>query len=134
MLLLLDTHIVLWALTDSPRLPKYAKDLILDAKNQIFVSVASLWEVEIKHCSHPDRMAVDGKRFCDLCGKAGFESLPIETKHVLRLSGLTRAPDAKPHNDPFDRILVCQAAEEGMRLVTHDSLVSSFDEPCILPV
>lgn len=134
MRLLLDTHIVLWAFTDSPRLPKHAKDLILNAKNQVFVSVASLWEVEIKHGSHPDRMVVDGKRFCDLCGKAGFELLPIEAKHALRLSNLTRMPGAKPHNDPFDRILVCQAAEEGMRLVTHDALVAGYDEPCILPV
>lgn len=132
MRLLLDTHIVLWALEDSSRLPALARELILDANNQVFVSVASVWEVQIKHAAHPDRMVVDGLRFCELCQQAGYELVPIEASHVLRLAGLTRAEGSRPHNDPFDRILLCLAAEENMRFVTHDSLIPAYEEPCVL--
>ena len=131
-LLLLDTHIALWALEDSPNLPARARELILDAGNQVFVSVASIWEIQIKHAVHPDRMVVGGQRFWELCQRAGYDLLPIEVGHVLRLSGLARAEGARPHNDPFDRILVCQASSEGMWLVTHDSLIPDYRESCIL--
>lgn len=132
MLLLLDTHIAIWALEDSARLPRRARELILDATNHVYVSVASVWEVQIKHAAHPDRMVVNGKRFYELCQQAGYELVPIDAKHVLHLANLKREATAKPHNDPFDRILVCQAAQENMRLVTHDSLIVDYKEPCIL--
>ncbi|MDO4798655.1 MAG: type II toxin-antitoxin system VapC family toxin [Coriobacteriales bacterium] len=134
MRLLLDTHIALWALEDSPRLPARARELILDASNQVFVGVASIWEVQIKHAAHPNRMVVDGPRFCALCQQAGYELVPIEAGHVLRLARITRAEGSRPHNDPFDRILLCLAIEENMRFVTHDSLIPDYEETCVLLV
>ena len=132
MRLLLDTHIALWALADSPQLSPRARELILDMNNQIYLSVASIWEVQIKHAAHPDRMLVTSERFCELCQRAGDELLSIGKRHVLHLAALSRMDGAKPHKDPFDRILVCQAAEENMKLVTHDSLIVGYDEPCVL--
>ena len=52
--LLLDTHILIWALNDDPRLPKKAKDMILDADNAVYYSSISIWEVSIKHIKKPD--------------------------------------------------------------------------------
>ena len=61
MKVLLDTHILLWALSNDRRLPERAKRLIEDAENDIFYSIASLWEIEIKHLAHPDAMSVSSK-------------------------------------------------------------------------
>lgn len=77
-------------------------------------------------------MLVTGERFCELCQRSGYVPLPIGKRHVLHLAALSRTDGAKPHKDPFDRILVCQAAEENIKLVTHDSLIVGYDEPCIL--
>ena len=60
--------------------------------------------------------------------------LSINAEHVLRLPELARKENAKPHNDPFDRILICQAAEENMRLVTHYALIGDYTEPSVLLV
>ena len=56
MRLLLDTHVLIWALSDSPRLSDQARALIEDRSNQVLFSSAALWEIDIKHQAHPDRM------------------------------------------------------------------------------
>ena len=110
MKVLLDTHILLWALSNDRRLPERAKRLIEDAENDIFYSIASLWEIEIKHLAHPDAMSVSSKEI------------------------LKRDEGVPPHKAPFDRMLICQALAENMMFVTHDALIPGYNVPGILSV
>ncbi|MBQ3708000.1 MAG: type II toxin-antitoxin system VapC family toxin [Clostridia bacterium] len=134
MKILLDTHILLWALSGDPRLPERAAEEIGSPENTIAYSVASLWEVETKHLAHPDKMAWGGDFLDFWCREAGYQPLEIRAEHISRLKDLRRPDDAPPHKDPFDRMLICQAEEEGMMLLTHDALLAQYDAPCILPV
>ncbi|NGM18123.1 PIN domain-containing protein [Eggerthellaceae bacterium zg-893] len=134
MRVLLDTHILLWALTDDVRLPKVARSIIQDATNQILYSVASSWEIAIKHALHPEKIGFTAEDVVGYCEQAGFWALPIENRHVAALETLRRPADAAPHNDPFDRIMIAQAKADALLFVTHDSLVSDYGEACVLAV
>ena len=130
--LLLDTHLLIWALNDDPKLPQAARDLILDPDNTIYYSAASILEVSIKHSNHPDNVPFNGKTLSQYCREAGFLPLEIREKHVLALETLTRPDTAPPHRDPFDRILLAQAKNENLSFLTHDELIPYYKEPCIL--
>ena len=121
--LLLDTHILLWALTEDTRLPAKAREMILDEKNAIYYSTVSVWEIAIKHANHPDNVEMTGKEFAEACRDAGY--LPL---------AITRQEGAPPHHDPFDRMLIAQAKEENMSLVTHDGLLPYYNEKCVIAV
>lgn len=77
MKLLLDTHIILWALDDNPKLPNEARTLIMDMKNEIYYSSASIWETTIKYMSRPDKIRISGFKLSDLCQKMGYQMVPI---------------------------------------------------------
>jgi PIN domain nuclease of toxin-antitoxin system len=126
--LLLDTHIALWALTDDPRLPDAARSLIMDVGNRVFTSVASMWEIAIKHALKPDRIPLSGTEYLHFCEQAGYESLPIRESHVTALESLPAV-----HSDPFDRILVAQARAESLVFLTHDAALAAYGpEPKIV--
>ena len=74
--LLLDTHVLIWALTEDLRLSDMARQLILDPDNTIYYSAASIWEISIKHARHPDSVTFSGRELSDYCREAGF--LPLE--------------------------------------------------------
>ena len=120
--LLLDTHILIWALNDDPQLPDRAREMILDPGNAVYYSVVSIWEVSIKHASHPEDLEFSGKELSDFCRDAGFLTLDMRERHVHTLETIARAENAPRHNDPFDRMLVAQAKAENMSFLTHDSL------------
>ena len=132
--ILLDTHILLWTIIDDQKLSDIARDFILDAENIIYYSTASIWEITIKHMNHPDRMIISGNELSQLAKAAGYMPLPILEKHVFLLETLKRAEEAPPHNDPFDRILIAQAKAENMLFLTHDTLISYYNEKCIVVV
>ena len=134
MKILLDTLILLWAISNDERLSEKARKLIENADNEIFYSIISLWEVELKRIAHPDVMPVSAQQVADYCQQSGFQSLMLKEKHIYTLTGLKREETAQPHKDPFDRILICQASTENMMFVTHDSLMLGYNEPCILVV
>lgn len=134
MKLLLDTHIILWALDDNPKLPEHAKNLILDAENDIYYSTASIWETTIKYMSKPDKIRLSGSKLSELCRKMGYQMLPITDSQVGMLETLVFHDEHQVHNDPFDRIMVAQAKAEGMKFVTHDSKIPSYNEPCVIAV
>ena len=134
MKILLDTHIILWALNGSDELTEDTRTLISEPSNDVYYSVASLWEVTIKHIAHPNQMLISGSQLSDRCKKMGFVLLPIHEMHVKGLEDLKLASSAKPHNDPFDRLLLAQAKTEGMKFVTHDSLIPGYNEECVLSV
>ena len=130
--LLLDTHILIWALNEDPRLPEIARGMILDENNTIYYSSVSVWEVSIKHSIHPDNVEFSGKELSAFCRDAGFEPIEIRDKHVFALETLKRAEDAPVHHDPFDRMLIAQAKAENMAFITHDALLPFYKEKCIV--
>ncbi len=132
--LLLDTHILIWALNDDHRLPGKARELILDKSNVLYYSTVSVWEIAIKHASHPENVEFTGKELSQFCQEAGFLSVEVRDKHVHALETIRRTEGAPPHHDPFDRMLIAQAKAENMSLVTHDSLIPYYSESCIIAV
>ena len=134
MKLLLDTHIALWAISDSKRLREDVRELIENEENAVFYSMASVWEVAIKRKMHPEQMPIDEEVFVSLCEETGFDRLDIRLPHVFDLKNLARRETAPRHNDPFDRLLIAQARTEGMTFITHDSLLTGYDEKCVLTV
>ena len=134
MKLLLDTHIILWTLNDNPKLPKRAKEMILDGQNEIFYSTASVWEVTIKHMAEPDKIKISGEELSKLCRKMGYHMLPIADSHVRELETLFFHGQHQKHNDPFDRIMIAQAKAEGLMFVTHDSKIPLYCETCVIEV
>lgn len=134
MKVLIDTHIALWALMDDPKMPKEAEKILMDENNDIYYSTVSVWEVAIKHSIRPDDMIVDGRLFEKGCEDNGYKVLPIFNRHTFVLDSLKRPDDAPKHNDSFDRLLICQSKTEGMRFLTHDSLLSDYGEECIIYV
>ena len=134
MKVLIDTQIAIWAVLNNPKLPKQAKDIILDKENDIFYSTASVWEITIKHILHPDRLRINGSLLEKGCEENGYFVLPILNKHVSALETLKRLENAPRHNDPFDKIMIAQAKTEGLMFLTHDSLIPYYNEPFIIPV
>lgn len=134
MKLLLDTHILLWALVNDPCLTPKARRLIEDRSNDVYYSIASPWEVQIKHDLHPDELAIDARALEVYCTQAGYAQLPVKVSHICALSHLERSKGAASHKDPFDRIMVCQASVEGMLLLTHDGRIAEYTDPCVFAV
>jgi PIN domain nuclease of toxin-antitoxin system len=118
MKLLLDTHVVLWWLHDSPELSGEVKDL-LDTEPAVYVSAVSPWEIAIKQSlGKLDGPADLAERVRD----SQFTSLPITAGHGVRAGRLPQH-----HRDPFDRVLVAQAQTEGMTLLTRDKWIPLYD-------
>ena len=134
MRVLLDTHILLWALEDSVRLSERARKLIVSPSNQVYVSTISLWEIELKHAAHPHRMLYGAQQISSFCKQAGYQSLQVAERHILALPTLQYEEGRPPHHDPFDRVMLCQAKVDGLVLVTHDSLFPNYLEGCVLRV
>lgn len=126
MKILLDTHMIIWALSNSSRLPDEARKVILDPRNEIFVSVLSLWEIELKRIAKPDVIPFTARKIEDLCKASGYEVIPLEGRCVHLLQTLKRPESEPEHKDPFDRMLICQAISNDMVLLTHDSLIKGY--------
>ena len=124
--LLLDTHVALWAITDSPKLPQNARDLIASPKTTVWVSAANIWEIAIKHSLGRGDMPVSSQDAMRYFQASGYRFLAIEAEHTVAVENLP-----PHHQDPFDRILVAQALIEPMRLMTHDSLVALYSDTII---
>jgi len=115
---LVDTHAVLWWLEDAPALSGVARAAIADPANEPLVSAASLWEIAIKRSlgklSVPEELP-------DEIVDAGFAWLPVAAAHAWA------ARDLPPHHrDPFDRILIAQAAHERLPLLTRDERFAAY--------
>ncbi len=121
MKLLLDTHVLLWALTESPRVDAIRKRL-LAADNEVYFSVASVWEIAIK--ASLGKLKADAMEVRDAALEGGFVELPILGPHALHVGGLPWH-----HRDPFDRLLIAQAAAEPMRLLTADERLLAYGGP-----
>jgi PIN domain nuclease of toxin-antitoxin system len=122
--LLLDTHTVLWWLDDPGSMAAQAREAIEDGDNDAFVSAAVGWEIAIKSALGKLRAPDD---FEVALRDAGFRELPVSMRHALAIRDLPGH-----HSDPFDRIQVAQAREEGLTLVTRDSDIRRYDVPILV--
>lgn len=120
MRLLLDTHVFLWAVTDSVRLSTAARREIMAAE-QTFVSAASIWEVAIK--ARLGKIDADVDAAAAAIEQSGFFELPVRSVHAAEVSRLPLH-----HADPFDRLLVAQALTEPLRLLTADAALRPYGE------
>jgi len=130
--ILLDTHIILWAILRDSRLTDKIKGYLLNPNNEIYYSIASMWEVQIK-CDRK-KLPVNGIDFMHYCEQSGYHKLPVDDLHVKELAGLIRDESAPPHNDPFDRIMLSQAKAEGFTFLTHDPFFRGYNESCVVEV
>lgn len=120
--LLLDTHAFLWWVAASGELSRRAKSAIGSARNECFVSVASGWEIAIKVSL--GKLRIDGAldRFLpEQLAANGFRALAIDLKHAARVATLPFH-----HRDPFDRLLVAQALEEDLAIVSADPVIAKY--------
>ena len=88
----------------------------------------------MKHSSGYACPPLSGKELSEYCLEAGYEPLEISERHVYSLETLRRDKAAKPHNDPFDRMMIAQAKSENMLFLAHDSLLPDYNEACIISV
>ncbi len=120
---LVDTHVWLWMLTEPVRLGPETSSIISDARNGLLLSAASSWEIAIKYQlgklalpETPERYVPDRMRL------SGVVGLPIEHAHALAVAALPQH-----HRDPFDRLLIAQASEEGLPILTVDDQLAMYD-------
>lgn len=118
MKLLLDTHVFLWCLGDPAKLSAKERTAVRDPDNELYLSLASAWEIEIKRglgkLDIPDEWTNQADSF-------GIRWLPVRLVHIRELASLPHH-----HRDPFDRILVAQSRIENLRLLTHDPVVRKY--------
>jgi len=128
MRLLLDTHIFLWYITGDERVSAKVRRAIEDSEIA-YLSVVSLWEATIKYqlgklpLPEPPHPWLSVQR-----EQHGIEPLPLDEASVARLASL-----ALHHRDPFDRMLVCQALEHELLIVTVDSILTKYPAPLLPP-
>jgi PIN domain nuclease of toxin-antitoxin system len=118
---LLDTHMVLWALTDSRRLSAKAREVLTDAENECCVSSASVWEIAIKILLGKCALGPPLDRLGKAIEEAGFRRLDVTMRHA---SAIERV--AVPHAGPFDRLLLAQFEVETLRLLTADKVLAKL--------
>lgn len=124
MTLLLDTHAFLWWLDDPQLLSKPARKAISDGKSTVYISAAVIWEISIKRALGK----LDAPEDLEAALAVNrFLPLPITVKHALAVQALPNH-----HRDPFDRLLIAQAAHEGFKLVTRDAYAARYGLPHIV--
>jgi len=119
-MLLLDTHAFYWFICDDERLSKTAKESI-ETEERVFVSVCSFWEMAIKSSLGKLILPAPITDLMESCAEHNITILPIGAAHLERLKDLPWI-----HRDPFDRMLICQAQEENLKLVTVDANIVKY--------
>ncbi len=117
---LLDTHTLLWYLRDSPELSKKALKII-STEDEIFVSVASLWEIAIKNSIGKLDLEFSLEKIEELCDEKDITILQINGKQLDKIKLLP-----KIHSDPFDRLIIAQAQTENLTIITTDSKIPKY--------
>ena len=129
MRLLLDTHSFLWYITNNPKLPRYAYDAIRDKSNEAFLSVVSVWEALVKHnlgklpLPAPADQYIDGRRAAHKISELVLDNGAVA--HLLSLPAL--------HGDPFDRMLICQALQHDLTIITVDDMFRRYPASVLSP-
>ncbi|MFN0071682.1 MAG: type II toxin-antitoxin system VapC family toxin [Chloroflexota bacterium] len=125
-MLLLDSHILLWWLDDDPRLPGLVREAILDEDAVVYVSAATVWEIEIKVAA--GRLEIGQGDILHEIVSGNFAPLAVTVEHAAHAARLPHI-----HSDPFDRMLVAQAQLEHLTLATVDADARRYDVSVIPP-
>ncbi len=129
MRLLLDTHSFLWYITNNPKLPRFAYDAIRDKSNEAFLSVVSAWEVFVKYKIGKLPLPTPADEYIESRRTAHrIANLDLGLAAVSQLLSL---PDY--HRDPFDRMLICQALQHDLTIVTSDDVFRRYPAPVLSP-
>jgi len=123
MRILLDTHILIWAITTPERLEPPARAAILDAENEILFSAASIWEIAIKAALRRADFVARPEIVTQEALDIGFVELPVRATTAARVADLPLL-----HRDPFDRLLIAQAIEEPAVLYTADDVLTGYTD------
>jgi len=127
MRLLIDTHAALWLFNEHENLSQAARDCLLDEANDLHISVASPWEVAIKHSLGKLTEFPFGVRlFLSAVSVSPIELVGILPEHIAKVEELPYF-----HRDPFDRLIIATALCEGMAIVTSDGNMSKYGVKCI---
>jgi len=118
--ILIDTHTLLWFLSNDVKLSEKAKKIIENSKNNVFVSIASFWEISIKLSLSKLIIDIPFELLFDETEKLGIKILQIKKDHLIYLKKLPFF-----HKDPFDRIIICQGIKENFDIISIDE---KFDE------
>jgi PIN domain nuclease of toxin-antitoxin system len=121
--ILIDTHLLLWALSSPRKLSTRARQLI--EKSEVYVSAASIWEISIKAAL--GKLSASSSDVLAAVDPAGFALLPVSGEHAAHVADLPLH-----HKDPFDRLLVAQARSEPMRLLSNDELLRAYGDFVII--
>lgn len=121
MRVLLDTHLLLWSVARSRRLPKVARAIVLDDSNDVYFSAASVWEITIKSALGRSNFRADPEALVRALFRSGFYELPVTAAHAVRVAKLPAV-----HRDPFDRLLLAQSLAEPLTLVTNDAQLAKY--------
>ena len=123
---LLDTHTLIFFLSDDSQLPKNAVRIIENLEHTCYISIASFWEMGIKVSLGKLTLNLDLEDVMKMTTEIGIEILPILPDHILTCSKL-----AFHHRDPFDRLIVSQAMEENLTLISKDQAFKAYDVPLV---
>ena len=124
MRLLLDTHLLVWAMGSPQRLPAGLASMLEDPGQTPVFSVASLWELVINQALGRPDFSVQPALLRRVLLDEGWQELPIEAHHALAVAALPPL-----HRDPFDRLLLAQANAEGLLLITADQQLAEYPVP-----
>ena len=119
MRVLLDTHLLLWALGSPLKLSAETRKLV--DTSEVYVSAASIWEISIKAAI--GKLKADPREILETLEPAGLRMLPVTGEHAARVARLPAL-----HKDPFDRLLVAQAVSEPMILLTNDQALAGYGD------
>ncbi len=117
---LIDSNVLLFSFDHIEKLTSKVKQ-ILETEENLFVSMASIWEIEIKRNLGKLKIPYGPKELVDYCISQDYLMLDIKVSHIAELEKLP-----KIHNDPFDRFIICQAIAEDVPILTSDSIIPKY--------
>lgn len=121
---MIDTHVLLWWLQDDPKLGSVARGLIADARNDILVSIASAWEISVKH--RIGKMQESGAAVLQAIDDQGLSLVQLAPAHLKVLEAMPLI-----HRDPFDHLIIAQAHAERCVVITDDAQFPAYGIPCM---
>ena len=120
--ILLDTHIFIWFLNGDEQLSYSNRKLIEDDSNNFFLSIASIWEIAIKHSLQKLELKGNFSQICVFLTENDIKVLSITFEHIQHLLNLEGH-----HRDPFDRMIIAQAKSEQLKIVTKDRIFMKYE-------
>ena len=120
--LLIDSHALIWAVLDDPRLSQRARRVLRDRAGDFYVSIVSFWELSLKIALGKLRTMTSSIAYLrDECQEQGIRIIPLQVEHIIRAESLPLH-----HRDPFDRMLIAQALQENLTILTGDAEFTKY--------